>query len=326
MAGDFSVFAVKKYQERSPEELQMQKNIWEYNKKGGKNMAEEMFKTTLMGGFDKDDVLTQVQKLKEEAYAEKIKLIKAGKEKDKRIEELNRQIHLKDVQREKEIEELKRQQAEAIEELKKEHEQELEEMRQNLKLKSDQKEKLERDISEKYQKYIDRYDLIGGLVLEAQEKAEKIVEEAVQKRDLLMEEARVEAQKCLDAVQSEVDDKLAEGKRKYIAVQEEMNEIVELINQAQRRFMSSYREVHQIISTMPESMRELEDENEEEHLPADENETETVVSQEEESSLIEEETDNTEEEQDIQESLDDEEDLLEDELLRFLEKEDNEEE
>lgn len=289
-------------------------------------MADEMFKTTLMGGFDKDDVLTQVQRMKEEAYAEKTKLIRAGKEKDKRIEELNRQLHLKNVQREQEIEELKRGHEQAIEELKSEHEQEMEEMRQRLEIKAEQKEKLERDISEKYQKYIDRYDLIGGLVLEAQEKAERIIADAEQKRDMLMEEAQVEAQKCLDAVQSEVDDKLAEGKRKYIAVQEEMNEIVELINQAQRRFMSSYREVHQIISTMPESMRELEDENEEEHIaPAEE--TVDVDSREEETALNEDEPVSTEEEnQDIQDSLDDEEDFLEDELIRFLEKEDNDEE
>ena len=47
-------------------------------------MAEEMFKATLMGGFDKDDVLAKVQKMKDEAYAEKNKLIKAGKDKDKK--------------------------------------------------------------------------------------------------------------------------------------------------------------------------------------------------------------------------------------------------
>lgn len=50
------------------------------------------------------------------------------------------------------------------------------------------------------------------------------------------------------AVQAEVDAKLADGKRKYIAVQDEMNEIVELINQAQIRFMASYKEVHKIVS------------------------------------------------------------------------------
>lgn len=131
--------------------------------------------------------------------------------------------------------------------------------------------------AEKYQKYIDRYDLIGGLVLESEEKAEKIIREANEKaeqvlndadqqaetttqnarkaadqivseaiatRDELMDEAKKEAEKCLAAVQAEVDAKLADGKRKYIAVQDEMNEIVELINQAQIRFMASYKEVH----------------------------------------------------------------------------------
>lgn len=239
-------------------------------------MAEEMFKATLMGGFDKDDVLAKVQRMKDEAYAEKNKLIKAGKDKDKKIEALKRQLNLKDMQREEMMDELRAQHENELNELRArhkndlnelriQHENDLNELRQRLRIKEEQKDRLERDISVKYQKYIDRYDLIGNLVLESQEKAERIIVDAEQKRDMLMEEARVEAQKCLDAVQSEVDEKLAEGKRKYIAVQEEMNEIVELINQAQRRFMASYREVHQIISSMPESMRELEDEVEEEH-------------------------------------------------------------
>ena len=43
-------------------------------------MEEERFKTTLMGGFDKDDVLNQVREMKDAAYAEKSKLIKEKKE------------------------------------------------------------------------------------------------------------------------------------------------------------------------------------------------------------------------------------------------------
>ena len=290
-------------------------------------MAEEMFKTTLMGGFDKDDVQTKVQIMKDEAYAEKSKLIKAGKEKDKKIAELQKQLNFKDIEREQ-----------AIANVKKEHEQEMEEVLERLRLKEEQKEKLEREISEKYQKYIDRYDLIGSLVLEAQEKAEKIIAEAEQKRDMLMEEAHQEAQKCLDAVQSEVDDKLAEGKRKYIAVQEEMNEIVELINQAQRRFMSSYREVHKIISTMPESMRELEDEAEMETSEVAENQE--VFSDEQEAEVIPgTESEQSEQstgdgtESDVQEdldadgqdNLDEEDDILEEDIRRMLEREENEE-
>ena len=53
-------------------------------------MAEEKFKTTLMGGFDKDDVLHQVREMKDAAYAEKCKLIKEKKDQEKVQEELAR--------------------------------------------------------------------------------------------------------------------------------------------------------------------------------------------------------------------------------------------
>ncbi len=212
-------------------------------------MADEIFRTTLMGGFDKDDVLNKVQIMKEEAYAEKTKLIKLAQEKDEKIEELIKRLDLKEVQKEQ-----------ALEELRQEHKQELAQMQERLNMKEEQKDKLERHIHEKYQKYIDRYELIGGLILEAQEKSEKMIAEAEKQRDQILADAEEEAEKRLAKVQLEVDDKLAEGKRKYIAVQEEMNEIIELINLAQRRFMASYKEVHRIISTMPESMSELEDE------------------------------------------------------------------
>ena len=43
-----------------------------------------------------------------------------------------------------------------------------------------------------------------------------------------------------------------------MAVQNELNEIVELINQAQKRFMASYKEVHNIINAMPESLSDME--------------------------------------------------------------------
>lgn len=35
-------------------------------------MAEEMFKTTLMGGFDKDDVQEKVQKMKDETAQQQL--------------------------------------------------------------------------------------------------------------------------------------------------------------------------------------------------------------------------------------------------------------
>ena len=183
----------------------------------------EMFKTTLMGGYDKDDVQIQVQALKEEAYAEKSRLLKEIKEKDSKISELL----------------------------------------QRLDAKEQQIEKYKKDISEKYQQYIDNYESIGRLVYESQVRADNMIKEAEKKRDELLAEATVEAERRVLSVQTEIDEKLAEGKKKYIAVQDEMNDIVELINQAQQRFMSSYKEVHRIISSMPESMQELGDEQDE---------------------------------------------------------------
>lgn len=187
------------------------------------NGNEEMFKTTLMGGFDKDDVLRQVQKMKDEAYAEKSKLLLVLKGKDKKIAELTNRMALKEA----EI------------------------------------ERLERDIREKYQSYIDNYEMISQLVFDAKVRSDRMISEAKAESERILGEAQATAQKCLDSVQHEVDDKLSEGKKKYVAVQEELNDIVELINQVQRRFMQSYKSVHAIVSAMPESLQDLEDEMEE---------------------------------------------------------------
>lgn len=181
---------------------------------------QEMFKTTIMGGFDKEDVLEQVQKLKDDSASRLAKLKKEMEAKDAKIAELIKRLELKDAQQ----------------------------------------ARLEEEIHNKYQKYIERYDSIGRLVFEAQVKAEDMVAEAQRKSEEIITQAEEEAKRRVDSVQSEIDDKLVEGKKKYLAVQDEMNGIVELINQAQKRFMASYKEVHQIISTMPTSLQDIEDE------------------------------------------------------------------
>lgn len=188
----------------------------------------EMFKTTLMGGFDKDDVMQKVEELKDSAFREKKRLEKELKERDEKIAELTKRLELKEAQ----------------------------------------KERLEQDVTEKYQKYVDNYDKIGSLIFNAQIQADAMLKEAETKRDTMLEEAKQEADRCraeaeqeaaerIARVQDEVNEKLADGKKKYIAVQDEMNEIVELINQAQKRFMSSYKEVHRIITMMPDSLCDL---------------------------------------------------------------------
>ena len=187
---------------------------------GGVMGEHELFKTTIMGGFDKEDVLEQVQRMKDEAASEQLRLKKLISEKDAKIAELMKRIELKDAHQ----------------------------------------ERLEMEIHEKYQKYIDNYESIGKLVFDAQLKSDAMIKEAEEKCNTMISDAEAEAKQRVEAVQSEIDDKLREGKKKYIAVQDEMNEIVQLINQAQKRFMASYKEVHQIISTMPTSLNDIEEE------------------------------------------------------------------
>ena len=202
-----------------------------------------MFKTVLVKGFDKDDVLEYIKKMQDDTYAKEVELTNALKEKDAKIEELNKRILLKE----------------------------------------EQKERLENEIEQKYKKYIENYDRIGRLVFESELKADAIIEEANDNAEKIVEAAKKEAEKivaeaqgCADKimntieskatqrvseVEQEVNEKLAEGKNRYLALQDEMNEIVELMNQAQKRFMASYKEVHGIIRTMPTTLKEINDED-----------------------------------------------------------------
>lgn len=191
-------------------------------------MEQDVFKTTLMGGYDKDDVLEQVQRMKDAAMDEQARLKRTIAEKDSKIAELQKRLELKEAQQ----------------------------------------LRLEQDVKEKYQKYIDKYESITKLVFDAQVKADDMVEQAASECEKLRkqteeeciqmrEEAEAEAKNTIDSIQGEIDEKLSEGKKRYIAVQEELNEIVELINQAQKRFMASYKEVHSIVNTMPASLSDI---------------------------------------------------------------------
>ncbi len=196
-------------------------------------MVQEAFKTKLMGGYDKDDVQEQMQRMRDEAMDEQARLKRVIAEKDARIAELNKRLELKEQQQ----------------------------------------ERMEEEIKNKYQVYIDKYDSIAKLVFDAQIRSDDMLQKTTEECDKMRkktwaecsrirEDAEEEARRTIDSIQQEVDDKLAEGKKRYVAVQNELNEIVELINQAQKRFMASYKEVHNIINTMPESLSDMECEEE----------------------------------------------------------------
>lgn len=254
-------------------------------------MAEEMFKTTLMGGFDKDDVQEKVQKMKDETAQQQLAFKKEIEEKEQRIAELQKRLELKEANQ----------------------------------------ERLEREIQEKYQKYVDNYETIGRVALEAQLRADKMIEETQEKCDKMVADAELE-----------IDGKLLDGKKKYLALQEEMSQIVELINSAQKHFADSYNEVHKIIDAMPTSFAEMEG-VESELLPETEKEgaeveaeaeveTESELETEAEAETEDAETEETQEIEPLDEededldALDDLDENLDDLELTPLEEEEEEEE
>ena len=191
----------------------------------------EMFKTAVMGGFDKDDVMEQFQILQDKAADEKVKLEQQIQEKEEKIKELEKRLQLKEL-----------------------HQTEL-----------------ENGLKEKYQKYVDEYDSIASLVFDAKVRARRMLDDAKEQCEHMKLETQAECNAMIKKAESdsvkaarqkqfEVEEKVREGKKNYQAVQKELAEIVNLINQAQHRFMSSYKEVHRIIGSMPSSLEDLSEE------------------------------------------------------------------
>ena len=256
-------------------------------------MAEEMFKTTLMGGFDKDDVQEKVQKMKDETAQQQLAFKKEIEEKEQRIAELQKRLELKEANQ----------------------------------------ERLEREIQEKYQKYVDNYETIGRVALEAQLRADKMIEETQEKCDKMVADAEAEAKQKIADAELEIDGKLLDGKKNYLALQEEMSQIVDLINSAQKHFADSYSEVHKIIDAMPTSFAEMEG-VESELLPETEKEGAEVEAEVETETEAETEDAETEETQEIEpldeededlDALDDLDESLDDLELTPLEEEEEEE-
>ncbi|MDO5701822.1 MAG: hypothetical protein Q4G47_00510 [Lachnospiraceae bacterium] len=185
-------------------------------------MEEYMSFKQSIRGFDKDEVMEYIRKQEEEFNQRLMAMEKEIRKRDKIISELKNRIVMKD----------------------------------------DQVEHMERDIRNKYQKYIDHYRQIGDILYESKMKGQRIVDDANDEASRIIGNAESEAQKRILSVQGQIDRKLTDGKRKYLAVQDEMNEIVEMFNQMQRKFMVSYKEVHEIIQSMPSSLSDMRSEPE----------------------------------------------------------------
>lgn len=170
----------------------------------------EEIKTTLMGGYDKEDVQNKINSLIDKYETEASK-------KDKEIEELKKSVSKKDEQ---------------------------------ISAKNSEIDKLNKDIGEKYQGYIDNYNTIGKIVYETRIQSEKTLDDARIKGESIIAEANKKAQLSIDKAQEEVDKRISEGKKKYDVLQEEINELLQLVNQVQHKFMQSFKAIHEISGAM----------------------------------------------------------------------------
>ena len=170
----------------------------------------EEIKTTLMGGYDKEDVQNKISSLIDKYETEASK-------KDKEIEEIKKSVSEKDEQ---------------------------------ISAKNSEIDKLNKDIEEKYQGYIDNYNTIGKIVYETRIQSEKTLDDARIKGESIIAEANKKAQLSIDKAQDEVDKRISEGKKKYDVLQEEINELLQLVNQVQHKFMQSFKAIHEISGAM----------------------------------------------------------------------------
>lgn len=198
----------------------------------------ELFRTAIRG-YDKEDVLQEIQNLKDNAFEEKAAL-------RRQIDSLKKEVLRKDS--------------------------EIEKLMVQLAAKEKEIEEQKREIKEKYQSYIDNYETIGGLIYESRIRSNQMIQEAGRERDQILDRARLEAETirgkareeaktALAATQKKIEKQQEEGTQKYNAMRDEINGMVGLINTVQRQFMQSYKSIQSIVDSTPRrlTMDELEE-------------------------------------------------------------------
>ena len=195
--------------------------------------GEDRFKTAAFGGYDKEEVQQELQKMRENAHAERAQIVRDLESARRELDTVAETIRKKDV--------------------------EIAELRETLAAKDKEILDMERTIRDKYQSYVDNYDTIGSLVYEAKLRAKQINRETDDERERILEEARADADRIrqeaessalqrLTEVQGEIDQRNKNGLVQYETVQEELNSVLEIFRQVQKQVMNSYRTIQMIAS------------------------------------------------------------------------------
>ena len=198
---------------------------------------EERFKTTTFGGFDKEEVLQELQKMKENAHAEKAQILRELEEARRDCARLSRELQVKDGK--------------------------IAELQEAIVTRDRERMEMDRTVREKYQSYIDNYETIGSLIYESKIRAKQIARETEEERQKILSKAQEEAdkirekaeqaiQKRLQDVQVEIDDRTSAGRQQFEFVQDELNNALELFSKLQKQFMHSYKTIQEIVRDHPE--------------------------------------------------------------------------
>lgn len=186
------------------------------------NQIGELFKTVKKGGYDKEEVDRQIQAMRASAASEKDTLLARIAEKDSEIGALSAQVSAQ----------------------------------------KDEIEGLHKDISEKYQSYIDYYDTIGEVILDSRIQAKKILEDAYAERDRILSGAQEEAQKAAaearenaiaDAVREkeEIEKQIEEKRAAYNAICVKIDGLLGSLDSANSDFYDAVKAVHGIAQGNP---------------------------------------------------------------------------
>ena len=206
--------------------------------------TEERFKTTTFGGYDKEEVLQELQKMKENAHAEKAQILRDLEESRKDCARLSRELQTKESK--------------------------IAELQETIVSRDRQIMEMERTVHEKYQSYIDNYETIGSLIYEskirakqitreAEEECQRLLDEAKEQAVSIREDAEEEAQKRLHELQRELEDRSSVGRQQLEFVQDELNGTLELFSKLQKQFMHSYKSIQEIVRDRPAGLDEDEE-------------------------------------------------------------------
>lgn len=196
---------------------------------------EEQFKTSLVGGFDKQDVDEQFRRMREEARQECSGLQKEFDDLEKEVARLDAHIQI---------------------------------LSSDLEKKEAESATLRANIEGKYKSYIDNYDMIGKLASESREKAEEIRRQAEAEKRLVLdeaardakqiladadadakrirEEANADAEKMREEARKMIEERRADGQAKFESANEELTGVIEQFGRVQHQFMQSYKTIQEI--------------------------------------------------------------------------------